>query len=184
LALNARSAVQSSLTFQHRQAISFDLGEPQNIHPQRKQEIGRRLARIALKRTYGQTTVVDTGPEVNKIEREGAGFRVRFKSPNGWPVLAALAHPITGFELAGEDKVFKPAVAVIGDRNTSVLVTSAEVPNPVAVRYGWRDFPMPVWFITEKVYPSSSSAVTIGHGNLSVNLRLPEILRVMPYPDN
>jgi sialate O-acetylesterase len=122
------------------QAISYDLGEPGNIHPQRKQEIGRRLARIALNRTYGQK-IVDSGPEVDKIEREGTGFRVRFKSPNGGQVLASLAHPITGFELAGADKVFKPAVAVIGDRNTSVLVTSAEVPDPVAVRYGWRDFP-------------------------------------------
>ena len=123
------------------QAISFDLGEPQNIHPQRKQEIGRRLARIALNRTYGQKKIVDTGPEVDKIEREGAGFRIRFKSPNGWQVLAPLAYPITGFELAGEDKVYKPAVAVIGDNNTSVLVTSPEVPDPVAVRYAWRDFP-------------------------------------------
>jgi sialate O-acetylesterase len=122
------------------QAISYDLGEPGNIHPQRKQEIGRRLARIALNRTYSHK-MLDTGPEVDKIEREGAGFRVRFKSANGWQVLAPLAHPITGFELAGADKVFKPAVAVIGDRNTSVLVTSAEVPDPVAVRYGWRDFP-------------------------------------------
>ena len=123
------------------QAISMDLGHAGNIHPQRKQEIGRRLARIALNRTYGQKKIVDTGPEVDKIEREGAGFRVRFKSPNGWQVLAPLTHPITGFELAGEDKVFKPAVAVIGDNNTSVLVTSPEVPDPVAVRYGWRDFP-------------------------------------------
>jgi sialate O-acetylesterase len=123
------------------QAISFDLGEPQNIHPQRKQEIGRRLARIALNRTYGHKQIVDTGPTVDKIEREGAGFRVRFKSPNGWPVFAPLTLPISGFELAGEDKVFKPAVAAVGDRNTSILVTSAEVPNPVAVRYGWRDFP-------------------------------------------
>ena len=125
------------------QAISFDLGEPGNIHPQRKQEIGRRLARIALSRTYGQKNMVDTGPEVDKIEREGAGFRVRFKSPNGWHIIAPLTLPITGFELAGEDKVFKPAAAVIGDKSTSVLVTSAEVPNPVAVRYGWRDFPNP-----------------------------------------
>jgi sialate O-acetylesterase len=125
------------------QAISFDLGEPGNIHPQRKQEIGRRLARIALNRTYGQKNMVDTGPEVDKIEREGAGFRVRFKSPNGWHIIAPLTLPITGFELAGEDKVFKPAAAVIGDKSTSVLVTSAEVPNPVAVRYGWRDFPNP-----------------------------------------
>jgi sialate O-acetylesterase len=137
-----REAQGKALALPHTgQAISFDLGEPGNIHPQRKQEVGRRLARIALNRTYGQNKIADTGPEVDKIEREGTGFRVRFKSPNGRPVLAALAHPISGFELAGDDKVFKPAVAIFGDNNTSVFVTSAEVPNPVAVRYGWRDFP-------------------------------------------
>jgi sialate O-acetylesterase len=119
-------------------AISFDLGQPGNIHPQRKQEVGRRLARIALARTYGQK-IRDTGPAVDKMEREGAGYRIRFKSPNGWQVLTNFSNPVSGFELAGEDRVFKPAIGVIGDNNTSVLVTSAEVPNPVAVRYGWRD---------------------------------------------
>lgn len=127
------------------QAISVDLGQKSNIHPQRKQEVGRRLARLALARTYGQK-IRDTGPEVEKIEREGAGFRVRFKSPNGWRVVSAFVEPITGFELAGVDRVFKPAVAAIGDNNTSVLVTSAEVPEPVAVRYAWHDFTVPGLF--------------------------------------
>jgi sialate O-acetylesterase len=121
-------------------AISMDLGQPKNIHPQRKQEIGRRLARLALARTYG-FKIRDSGPEVEKIEREGAGFRVRFKSPGSWRILTDIVNPITGFELAGEDRVFKPATAVMGDNNSSVLVTSAEVPAPVAVRYAWRDFP-------------------------------------------
>jgi sialate O-acetylesterase len=53
-------------------------------------------------------------------------------------VLTNFSNPVAGFELAGEDRVFKPAVGVLGDNNTSVLVTSADVPNPVAVRYGWR----------------------------------------------
>jgi sialate O-acetylesterase len=62
------------------QAISIDLVHQGNIHPQCKQEVGRRLARIALARTYSQK-IHDSGPEVEKIEREGAGFRVRFKFP-------------------------------------------------------------------------------------------------------
>ncbi|MBA3935874.1 MAG: sialate O-acetylesterase [Planctomycetes bacterium] len=124
------------------QALSFDLGQRGNIHPKRKAEVGRRLARIALARTYGQK-IVDSGPEVEQIVREGAGFRVRFKSPNGSYSISAAVEPVTGFELAGEDQVFKPAIGVIGDRETSVLVTSAEVPEPVAVRYGWHDFTVP-----------------------------------------
>lgn len=127
------------------QAISIDLGQSTNIHPQRKQEVGRRLARVALARTYGQK-IRDTGPEVERIEREGTGFRVRFKSPNSWRIISAFVEPITGFELAGGDRVFKPAGAVIGDNDSSVLVTSAEVPEPVAVRYAWRDFPVPGLF--------------------------------------
>jgi sialate O-acetylesterase len=49
--------------------------------------------------------------------------------------------------------VFKPAIGVIGDNNTSVLVTSAEVTNPVAVRYGWRDFPVPGLFHHDEGLP-------------------------------
>jgi len=124
------------------QAISMDLGHSGNIHPQRKQEVGRRLARVALARTYGQKDIIDTAPLVERIEREGTGYRVRFKSPHGRNTITSFSDPVPGFELAGEDRVFKPAIGVIGDNNTSVLVTSAEVPNPVAVRYAWRDFPV------------------------------------------
>ena len=48
---------------------------------------------------------------------------------------------VEGFELAGADRKFKPATAVLSEDKTTVLVTSAEVPEPVAVRYAWRDFP-------------------------------------------
>jgi sialate O-acetylesterase len=130
----------------------MDLGHAGNIHPQRKQEIGRRLARVALARTYGQK-IRDTSPAVEKIEREGAGFRVRFQSANRSRVLTNFSDPVTGFELAGEDRVFKPAIGVIGDNNTSVLVTSAEVPNPVAVRYCWRDFVVPGLFDHDEGLP-------------------------------
>jgi sialate O-acetylesterase len=133
-------------------AISMDLGQPKNIHPQRKQEIGRRLARIALARTYG-FKIRDSGPEVEKIEREGAGFRIRFKSPNRWQALTNFSDPVTGFELAGEDRVFKPAIGVMGDNNTSVLVTSTQVPEPIAVRYAWRVFPLPGLFDHDEGLP-------------------------------
>ena len=124
------------------QAISIDLGQMNQIHPKRKQEVGRRLARLALNRTYGQK-ITDSGPQIEKVEREGAGYRIRFASPRGGSVLCAFVEPATGFELAGEDRVFKPAIAVLGDHGKSLLVTSAEVPAPVAIRYAWRDFVIP-----------------------------------------
>ncbi|HEY0009088.1 MAG TPA: sialate O-acetylesterase [Tepidisphaeraceae bacterium] len=119
-------------------AISFDLGQAQNIHPQRKQEVGRRLARVALARTYGQK-IKDAGPKPDSIAREGDGYRIIFKATNGWSALTNFTNPVVGFELAGEDKVFKPATVKVEERGNSLLVTSPEVPNPVAVRYGWRD---------------------------------------------
>lgn len=110
------------------------------------------MARIALARTYGQK-ITDRAPAVEKIEREGAGFRIRFAAPNGRNAITPLTDPATGFALAGEDRVFKPAVGVTGDNNTSVLVTSPEVPEPVAVRYLWRDFVVPSLFHHDEGLP-------------------------------
>ncbi len=134
------------------QALSLDLGHQGNIHPQRKQEVGRRLARVALARTYGQK-ITDRPPAVEKMEREGAGFRVRFAAPHGRNAFTPLTEPATGFALAGQDRVFKPAIGVPGDNHTSVLVTSPEVPDPVAVRYLWRDFVVASLFHHEEGLP-------------------------------
>jgi sialate O-acetylesterase len=122
------------------QAVSIDVGDAKNIHPGRKQEVGRRLARVALARTYGQK-IIDSGPAFKKAEREGAGYRVSFIMTGGQHRLVAVLNTVEGFELAGADRVFKPAQAVIDKDNTNVFVTSAEVPDPVAVRYAWRDAP-------------------------------------------
>lgn len=119
------------------QAITIDVGDITDIHPRNKQDVGRRLARLALKRTYG-IDVVDRGPVAEKIEAEGNGFRIHFaeahkglKTPSG---------VCSGFEIAGEDKVFHPAEAKV--ENNTVFVSSPEVPNPVAVRYAWRNGPV------------------------------------------
>jgi sialate O-acetylesterase len=78
-------------------------------------------------------------------ERAGDGFRVSFTQLHGG--LRAPLNALSGFELAGEDKVFKPAVAKI--ENDTVLVTSAEVPAPAAVRYAWRNAPVAGLFNNE-----------------------------------
>jgi sialate O-acetylesterase len=119
------------------QAVTVDIGNVTDIHPRNKKDVGRRLARLALARTYSQK-IVDSGPVFTKAERDGAGFRVSFSEVNGG-LIAPLNAPV-GFELAGEDKVFKPAMAKI--EKDTVFVTSAEVPSPVAVRYAWRNAPL------------------------------------------
>ena len=120
------------------QAISLDLGETTNIHPRRKYAVAQRLARVALARTYGHK-IVDTGPVFAKAEREGAGFRVTFDPRPEYYDLCAFQVPIAGFEMAGSDRVFKPAIAVLGKDQNSVVVTCADIADPVAVRYAWRD---------------------------------------------
>ena len=118
------------------QAVIVDIGNVKDIHPRNKKDVGRRLARLALARTYG-LAVADSGPVFAKAEREGAGFRVSFTQTTGG--LIAPHNTLGGFELAGEDKVFKPADAKI--EKDTVIVTSTDVTEPVAVRYAWRNAP-------------------------------------------
>ena len=126
------------------QAVIVDIGDVSDIHPRNKRDVGRRLARVALARTYDQK-IVASGPVFAKAEREGAGFRVSFTEVNGG--LLAPLNALVGFELAGEDKVFKPATAKI--EKDTVVVTCADVPAPVAVRYAWRNGPLAGLFNTE-----------------------------------
>lgn len=117
-------------------AVTIDLGDPKNIHPHNKQEVGRRLALLAKVRTYGLTGDF-SGPVFAGAERAGPGLRVRFRYAEGG--LTAADKPLDAFELAGADRKFHPASAVIaGD---TVLVQSPAVPDPVAVRYAWADNP-------------------------------------------
>lgn len=118
------------------QAVIVDIGHANDVHPRNKRDVGRRLARLALHRVYG-LDLVDSGPVFASARREGAGYRVTFTGIAGG--LSAPLRALTGFELAGADRVFHPAEAKIeGD---AVLVTSAEVGDPVAVRYAWRNSP-------------------------------------------
>jgi sialate O-acetylesterase len=118
------------------QAVSIDVGDPDNIHPRNKQEVGRRLALIARANVYGIAGDF-SGPVFAGANIEGGTMRVRFKfADNG---LTAAGRPLQSFELAGADRRFHPALASIaGD---SVVVRSAEVPAPVAVRYAWSNAP-------------------------------------------
>jgi sialate O-acetylesterase len=116
------------------QAVAIDIGDVRDIHPRNMKDVGRRLARLALAREYG-FQIADSGPVFQKAEREGAGYRVTFAHGR----LTAPLNTLAGFEIAGADKVFHPADAKI--ERDAVLVSSAAVPEPVAVRYAWRNAP-------------------------------------------
>ena len=118
------------------QAVAIDIGDANDIHPTNKQEVGRRLALLARAKVYGGS-VDFSGPLFKSAVREGAVMRVSFEyAGNG---LIARDKPLQSFQIAGADRKFYPAMAQI-ERDT-VVVSAAEVPEPVAVRYAWTNAP-------------------------------------------
>jgi sialate O-acetylesterase len=117
-------------------ATAVDIGEAGDIHPLNKQEVGRRLALVALARTYGQA-IEYSGPVYRSHAAKGAKVRLRFDHAAGLAPRDGTA--IKGFAVAGGDRHFVWAQALIdGD---SIVVWSDTVPKPVAVRYAWADNP-------------------------------------------
>jgi sialate O-acetylesterase len=118
------------------QAIAIDLGDPSDLHPPEKRELGRRLALLARNRVYG-LVADDTGPTLLSVAREGAVMRVRFTHADAG--LVAHEKPVQALELAGADRIFHAADGRL-DGNT-LIVSSPQVKEPVAVRYAWQNAP-------------------------------------------
>jgi sialate O-acetylesterase len=118
-------------------AVTIDIGDAHRIHPQNKQETGRRLALIARAKTYGEN-IPYSGPIYKSQVIIGNKIELEFThTDNG---LLAKGDTLKGFTIAGADKKFYPARAIIaGDK---VIVNSADVANPVAVRYAWANNPI------------------------------------------
>ncbi len=117
-------------------AVTIDIGEANDIHPKNKQDVGRRLALAALAIAYGKD-IVYSGPLYDSHKIEGNKVRIFFTHVDGG--LVARGGELKGFAIAGPDRKFVWAKAAIdGD---TVVVWSDQVPNPVAVRYGWADNP-------------------------------------------
>lgn len=117
-------------------AVSSDWGHPTNVHPVNKQPIGERLARWALHCTYGYKHVVPSGPLYKDVEFAGDVAYVRFDYGQG--LHAADGEELRSFEVAGEDRIFVPAEAVV--EGEKVKVWSSCVKRPQYVRYGWQPY--------------------------------------------
>jgi sialate O-acetylesterase len=117
-------------------AVAMGLGDPANIHPLKKQEVGRRLVLVAEKQVYGKD-VIDSGPAYKSMKVDGDKVEVSFDSMGGG--LEAQGGKIEGFTIAGDDHKFVPADAKI--ESDHVVVSAPGVPHPVAVRYGWANSP-------------------------------------------
>ena len=118
-------------------ASAIDIGNPLDIHPLNKQEVGRRLALAARAVAYGDR-VEYAGPLYDGMTIEGSRIRVRFRHAGAGLVLDTAKG--SSFVVAGVDGQFKPATAVVdGD---TIVVSSPAVAAPVAVRYAWEDDPI------------------------------------------
>ncbi len=115
-------------------AVALDLGNPKNIHPKNKQDVGRRLGLCAEALVYGRD-VQYSGPVPGKLRVDGGKAVLSFDHVGKG--LTARDGTLVGFQIAGKDQTFHPATAVL--RGDTVVVTSDAVPTPVAVRYAWHD---------------------------------------------
>ncbi|SPE23823.1 Putative sialate O-acetylesterase (fragment) [Acidobacteriia bacterium SbA2] len=119
-------------------AVTIDVGDPKDLHPHRKLEVGQRLALWAEGAVYKQA-VEYSGPLYESMRIDGAKIRVRFAHA-GSGLEGRDGAELHGFAIAGADRKFHWAEASIdGD---AVVVSSREVPSPVAVRYAWADSPL------------------------------------------
>ena len=119
--------------------VAIDNADPAdygNIHPKNKQQIGNRLSLAALGLVYGENLVY-SGPIFEKMSSEGNKVRLRFKNVGSG--LQVKGDTLKGFAIAGPDKKFVHANAVL-DGNTVVL-TATDIASPVAIRYGWAKNP-------------------------------------------
>jgi sialate O-acetylesterase len=116
-------------------AVTIDIGNPDNVHPTDKVDVGLRLARAARVLSYGEA-IEDSGPIFRQATPEGASIRAWFDHAKG---LMAKGGELTGFEVAGVDRKFVAATATIDGE--TVLVASPSVTEPMFVRYGWANSP-------------------------------------------
>jgi sialate O-acetylesterase len=132
-----REAQRQALTVVNTaMAVAIDVGHPTDIHPRDKKTVGTRLALAARVLAYGER-LEHSGPLFRQVTPEGPGLRVSFDHGEGLTTHGGAE--VAGFEIAGADGRFVPAGArIVG---STVFVSSAAVPSPRSVRYGWADNP-------------------------------------------
>ena len=118
-------------------AVAIDLGDPDDIHPRNKQDVGLRLALSVLNRTYGQSDVAGSGPVLRNAMQQGNAICLCFDHVEQG--LICRGSKLTGFATAGVDRMFRWCDGKI-DGNTVVLTPTS--PSQKYVRYAWADNPI------------------------------------------
>lgn len=119
--------------------VTLDIGERSCIHPARKKEVGERLAYQTLARTYGEKGIGYEGPVYRSMTVEGGKAFLTFKNVSARGI-GPFGKNLEGFEVAGSDRKFHPAKAYVNARSWRVVVSCSEVPQPVAVRYAYKNY--------------------------------------------
>lgn len=130
-----REAQLMTLKFEQNvaMAVTIDIGDPDDLHPVNKLDVGKRLALAAMKLAYGKD-IPFSGPIYKSMTIQGDTIRIDFDHTDGG-LTTKNNEPLKGFEIAGENKLFIKANAAI-DGN-SVIVRQSDIKNPAAVRYAW-----------------------------------------------
>ena len=134
-----REAERKALTLPHTaMAVTYDLGEWNDIHPQNKKDVGERLALAAERVAYGNTNIVSSGPVLQSAKLDSGKIILTF-SETGSGLVANGGSKLKYFAIAGADRHFVWATALIS--GNQVIASSDKVTQPKYVRYAWADNP-------------------------------------------
>ncbi|MFT3676600.1 MAG: sialate O-acetylesterase [Chitinophagaceae bacterium] len=133
-------------------AVTIDLGEWNDIHPENKKDVGIRLALAARNQVYGEKKLTWSGPIFRRMERKGNKLILQFDHI-GSGLVSRDGQPLKHFTIAGNDNTYFYAQArIIGDQ---VEIWSPELDEPVRVRYAWANNPARVNFYNKEGLPAS-----------------------------
>lgn len=132
-------------------AVTTDIGEANDIHPRNKQDVGKRLAALALKNVYAKD-VVASGPTYKRMTTDGNNVRLTFDNIGSGLLVKDKYGYLKGFEIAGADRKFHYAMARV--EGNEVVVSCAGVADPVAVRFAWSDNPEDANLFNKEGFPA------------------------------
>ncbi|HUD49241.1 MAG TPA: sialate O-acetylesterase [Candidatus Baltobacteraceae bacterium] len=152
-------------------AVINNIGNLADIHPKDKQDVGHRLALLALAKTYGQGNVVCSGPTFNSLKIEDDKLRVSFDNAGGG-LASRDGKPVDWFEVIDADEGgFVKADAQID--GSSVLLSASDVKHPVAMRFAWSMLAEPNLMNSDGLPTGAFRAGTVPKRDLLV-LKVPE----------
>lgn len=133
-------------------AVTTDIGNPHDVHPTNKLDVGKRLAANALKYTY-QQDVLPSGPMFEAVRFDKDAAILSFRFTGGGLVARDKFGYLKGFEIAAEDRVFYYAKAEI--QGNEIIVRHPKGLLPVAVRYAWANAPEDANLFNLEGFPAS-----------------------------